>query len=148
MIARQRARVPRSTHAEHGAISPLVIGLAVALLVIAGLVVDGGGAITARQKVFDDAEQAARAGANQIDVEALRSSGEVVLLQDAASQQASQFAAQHFDYGGGQVQVSTTPEAVTVTITDTVQTRLLSLVGFHEFNVDGQATAEATAGIG
>lgn len=74
----------RRTRSERGAISAMLVTLIVMLFVLAGLVVDGGFAINARQKIYDDAEQAARAAANQIDIETLRATGEIVILEGQA----------------------------------------------------------------
>lgn len=138
---------PRRGADERGAISVLILGLIVALFLIAGLVIDGGQAINGRQKAFDDAEQAARAGANEIDVGALRSSGQVVILPGEAQAAAARFLTSQ-GYGPTTFTVSADGDSVTVTTTTSVDTTLLQLVGFSSFDVRGQATAEAATGNG
>lgn len=66
---RAGARRPRG---ERGSFTFAVIFWALMAMMLAGLVVDGGLAITERQNAGDIAEQAARAGANDLDQGALR----------------------------------------------------------------------------
>jgi Flp pilus assembly protein TadG len=51
------------SQSERGSVSAFLALLAVALLAVAGLVVDGGSALAAKRGAIDEAEQAARAGA-------------------------------------------------------------------------------------
>ena len=64
--APDEAPPPRS---EQGSATVFVIGFAIVLFLCAGLVIDGGLAINKRMRIADDAEQAARIGADSIDVE-------------------------------------------------------------------------------
>ncbi len=57
--------------------SVFTVLFSVVVFLLAGLLVDGGSAINARLRANDIAEQAARAGADQIDVDHLRDTGEV-----------------------------------------------------------------------
>lgn len=125
---------------ELGTASTFVVGMAVTLLACAGLVVDGGNALNARMKLADDTEQAARAGAQQIDEMTLRSSGMLQLDRAAAQQSASQFIGR---YGYTNAGVNVTATEVTVGATDKVDTILLSLIGVRSFNIRAVATAEA-----
>ncbi len=131
---------------ERGSVSALVVVLAVALMIVAGLVVDGGNAINARQRVIDDAEQAARVGANQIDEITLRTTGDVVILESAAAEAATSFVLAR-GYDLNEVVVTASADEVSVALTDTVSTQLLSLVGIGSFTVDGEATARPAVGI-
>jgi len=63
--------------------SVFTVLFSVAVFLLAGLLVDGGAAINARLRAADIAEQAARAGADQIDVDHLRATGQVRLLAEA-----------------------------------------------------------------
>ncbi|MBS3939868.1 MAG: hypothetical protein KG028_02800, partial [Actinobacteria bacterium] len=56
---------------EDGAVSILVVGLATALLMVAGLLYDGGQILSARREAFAVADNAARAGAQALDIGAL-----------------------------------------------------------------------------
>jgi len=140
--------VIRRTRSERGAISAMLVTLIVMLFVLAGLVVDGGFAINARQKIYDDAEQAARAAANQIDIETLRATGEIVILEGQARQKAQEYMSAR-GYPPSQVQVSVDDVAgeVTVAARDTVNTTLLQLIFISDFDVEGQATSRPAVGI-
>jgi Flp pilus assembly protein TadG len=131
---------------ERGAVSVLVIGIAIALFVMGGLVVDGGNAINARQKISDDVEQAARAGADQIDVLALRESGIIVVLEGPARTAAASYLV-GLGYDPGRIGVNVAGNEVTVTAQDTISTQLLTLIGRNTFEVEGTAAARPAAGI-
>src|SRR5580658_8653566 len=68
---------------EEGSFTVFLAVLAVALFVLLGLVIDGGRAVAAQGAAAGDAEQAARLGADQISVEAIRSG--VVSIDPAAA---------------------------------------------------------------
>lgn len=143
-----RARVAGAARDERGAVSVLVVGIAIALLVMAGLVVDGGNAINARQKIMDDAEQAARAGANQIDIAELRATGRVVLLEDQARAAAVGYlTSPQLGYDAGRVGVSFDAGEVVVHAEDTISTQLLTFIGRTTFEVEGDARARPAVGI-
>jgi Flp pilus assembly protein TadG len=131
---------------ERGAVSVLVIGIAIALLVMAGLVVDGGNAINARQKISDDVEQAARAGADQIDVLSLRERGIIVVLEGQARIAATSYLV-GLGYDSARIGVDVAGNEVSVRAEDTINTQLLTLIGRNTFNVEGTATARPAAGI-
>ncbi|RHA43826.1 Tad domain-containing protein [Cellulomonas rhizosphaerae] len=131
---------------EAGSVSVFVIGLVVALMILAGLVVDGGRAINARAAATDDAEQAARAGANQIDEGELRGDGRIVLDKPAARQAAADFLAAR-GYGRGDVEVAVDGVTVSVGVGDDIKTSLLSLIMINSFHVTGSASARAAVGI-
>lgn len=61
---------------DSGTLSIYVAFLAPAILALASLVIDGGGALVAKQRAADQAEQAARAGANAINIAVLRDTGD------------------------------------------------------------------------
>jgi Flp pilus assembly protein TadG len=131
---------------DEGAVSVFVLALVVVLMVVAGLVVDGGRAVNARAAAFDAAEQAARAAANQVDAATLRATGDVVI--DPAAAQAA--AVDHLvarGYDAARVTVTSTGTQVTVEVHDDVPTVLLSLVFISSFEVEGVSTARAAAGI-
>ncbi|HEX9343164.1 MAG TPA: TadE/TadG family type IV pilus assembly protein [Actinomycetota bacterium] len=57
---------------EAGAIAVMVAILGVSLMLVVGLVFEGGVAIAAKRRAMNVAEQAARAGAEQLDLNAVR----------------------------------------------------------------------------
>jgi Flp pilus assembly protein TadG len=131
---------------EAGSVSIFVIGMVVVLLALTGLVVDGGRAIDARATVTDDAEQAARAGANEIDEGTLRASGEVVIDEDAARRAIASFVGAR-SYPAGSTRIAFDDREVQVTIENDVDTALLALINIDSFHVSGTATARAAIGI-
>lgn len=137
---------PRRAESERGAISAMIVTLIVMLFMLAGLVIDGGFAINARQRIYDDAEQAARAAANQIDLEALRETGQVVLLEADAVQAGRAYMTER-GYDPGRVDVVAGAGEVTVTASDTVNTSLLQLIFIDSFDIEGTATSRPAVGI-
>lgn len=132
-------RTPRRRD-ERAAATVFVVGMAVVLLAAAGLVVDGGTALNARMKLADEVEQAARAGAQEIDETRLRENGEVRLNTAEAGNRARTYLV---SLGHPAPYVDSQPTYVTVTADDRVQTRLLGLVGINSFDIHATATAEA-----
>lgn len=136
-----------AVRSERGTVSAMVVVLAVFLMIMAGLVVDGGTALNARQRAIDDAEQAARVAANQIDEAQLRSAGVVVVTWPAAADAAAAYL-QDRGYAAAEIDVSPGDGgSVVVTVSDTIETRLLSLAFIPSFTVTGRATARPAVGI-
>jgi Flp pilus assembly protein TadG len=134
---------------DRGAATIFVIGLSVMLLVLAGLVVDGGMAINARAQAADTAEQAARAGAQEIDEGVLRNNNTIALDPTAAAAAANGF----LDESGfsarpnAQAQVDVNGDEVTVTVRRSYNTIMLNLIGISDFTVSADATARPAVGI-
>ena len=137
---RRRTLVPARPRDERGSATVFVVGMAITLLACAGLVLDGGTALNARMRLADQVEQAARAGAQQIDVVTLRDTGAVVLDEGAARTRATTFLR---DLGHDDGTVTVDDGQITVSATDTVDTVLLNLVGIQRFDVKATATSEA-----
>jgi Flp pilus assembly protein TadG len=138
-------RLFRRPRDQRGSATVFMLGFAAVLMVGAGLVVDGGLALNARSRLTDDAEQAARAGANAIDLAALRDRGELVVDPAQARSVAAGFLA---DRGYDNVSVTVTQNQVEVSAEDTVDTAILGLIGIGSFTVHGDAVAEPETGIG
>lgn len=145
LLRRRLALLSRGRATDSGAASAFVVGFAIVLMVAAGLVIDGGTALNARMRVADDAEQAARAGADAIDLETLRDTGVTTLDPALARQRVSAFLTA-VGYGPGQYSVTVTGGTVTVTVSDTVATNLLSLIGIDSFPVEATASSTALTG--
>lgn len=122
--------------------SAFVVLLLVALFVVLGMVVDGGSALAAHQSAVDEAEQAARAGAGSLSVDALRA-GSLQLDPQAAIASAEAFtvAAGH----PGAVTVS--GGVVTVSIHYRVSTSVLGIVGIGALPVSATASAVDIGGV-
>lgn len=131
--------------AERGSASIFVLGMSLVLMVCAGLVVDGGLAINARMRIADDAEQAARVGADSIDVATLRSGGALVINPDEARSRAASYL-QARGYAAGKYTVDPQGNRVVVTIDDSSDTALLKLIGIGSFPISSRATSTPETG--
>ncbi|MED7927422.1 flp pilus-assembly TadE/G-like family protein [Nonomuraea sp. LP-02] len=130
---------------ERGSMSVFTVLFSVVAFLLAGLLVDGGGAINARLRAADVAEQAARAGADQIDEDVLRTSGETRLLgEDRVCARADEIiAAQGDDVRAGRCSVQ--QEQVTVSVSVRWQAFFLGAIGFAGSDMTGEATAAPQA---
>ena len=145
---RQRWRVTVARGAtDRGAATVFVVCFASVLFACAGLAIDGGRAINARDRVNDVAEQAARAGAGQLDDASLRAvDGSVVLDQQAAEGEAERFVLQaNPEY---RVVANADTGSVTVTVEWTYPTVLLGIASVNSIAVSGTATAGPATGVG
>jgi Flp pilus assembly protein TadG len=130
---------------DDGAITILVLLLTPMLLALAGLVWDGGLAITARQQAADLAEQAARAGADQLDLDAARADGTDRIDTARATTAACRFV--HVAAPSVGCEATATAEQVTVRVTTLTTTALLGLIGLHSLTTHGHATARPVQGV-
>jgi Flp pilus assembly protein TadG len=138
-----RERERRRLGGQDGQVTPFVVVFCLALVLLAGLVLDGGALLTAKREAIAVAEQAARAAAQAVDTAALRADGTQRLDPREATIAARRYlAATSFT---GQVQVSGTE--VTVTVTRDEPLRLLTLAGLRASPVTGAATARAVRGV-
>ncbi|WP_194924898.1 hypothetical protein [Catenulispora pinisilvae] len=137
----------------------LVTMLTSSLMLVIGLVVDGGTARAARSDALDEASSAARAGAQMIDEDTLRRDRVIVLDPAAARKTAADFIASTGDKadititgrpvpasGTVQARIAEVPPEVTVTITRTVATQFLWAVGIDTFTESATATVSPEAG--
>jgi Flp pilus assembly protein TadG len=120
-----------------------VVVIAAALLAMAGLVVDGGYALAARQEASTVAEQAARAGADALAPASLRGSGPLYLDPAGARRVAETYLATTGHAG----QASVAGDSVTVTVKITRRTAILSAVGIAQLSATATATARGLTGI-
>jgi Flp pilus assembly protein TadG len=123
-------------------LSAFVVLLLVALVALLGLVVDGGSALSARQSAADEAEQAARAGAGALSVEALRT-GSLRIDPTAAVAAAEAFARDAGHPGTAWVVGGT----VSVEIRYRIPTEVLGLVGINSLPVSAVASAVDVQGV-
>ncbi|MFP5376434.1 MAG: pilus assembly protein TadG-related protein [Acidimicrobiia bacterium] len=128
---------------ERGQITLFVALVAGALLVLAGLVVDGGEVLAARRRAFDDAQEAARAGAQALAPSPYRGGDAVVLDPEAAAAAAHGYlaAAGH----PGAVVVEGDQVAVEVSFDQPLS--LLRLVGIDHVTVSGHGRARAVRDV-
>ncbi|MGW4958266.1 pilus assembly protein TadG-related protein [Nonomuraea sp. NPDC004186] len=129
---------------ERGSITPYALIFITVLLLFIGLVVDVGNKLRAGWEAVGIAEEAARAGAGQIDRAAAYRGGQLVVDRGAALRAAQA----HLSSSGhrGSVAISG-PTSVRVTVTVTRKTWLLSLVGVSSVSVTAHADADLVAGV-
>lgn len=123
-------------------VTAFVVIFVLALVAMAGLVLDGGLALAAKVQAIDDAQAAARAGAQAIDIPLYRSSGQVTLDPSQAIADSQHYLA---DIGrSGTVAVD--GDRVSVTVHISQPTQILSVVGIGHLTVVGDGTATAEQG--
>jgi Flp pilus assembly protein TadG len=139
---------PRDRDRERGSLSLFAVIFTLVVLMLAGLVYDGGLAIAARQRAADVAESAARAGANAVDVEAFRARQVLVVDQAEACDNAREVVARD---GDGSLQDCWVDPAdgqlVHVRVHVTVQPQLLALFRFPPFQAEADAGARPVQGL-
>lgn len=124
---------------EHGSITAFVAVLAITFVACAGLAVDGGRLVAARVQLADHAENAARAGVQEVT--SLRS-GE----PDIDVGQARSTAAAYLHRWGISGEVNATTEEVTVSVSRVVPMSILGLFGAGSRMVFAQRSAKAVTG--
>ncbi len=132
---------------ERGSVTLLVVFFTLIALALASLLVDVGGALNARERAADIAEQAARAGANDIDVAALRD-GEVAIDTASACSRALGLVADYSARSGFDATANCPPPSPQqITVTVSVTTRPVIAAALGSFTVHATATAEPVCGI-
>jgi hypothetical protein len=127
---------------ESGMVTAFVVVFALALIMMAGLVLDGGLTLAAKVQAIDDAQAAARAGAQAIDLPTYRASGRITLDPTEAVTDAQRYLASTGHTG----RVSVNGEEVTVTVSITQPMQILSLAGINHLTVTGTGSATAEQG--
>jgi Flp pilus assembly protein TadG len=123
-------------------VTAFVALLLVAIFVVMGMVVDGGSAFTARQAAADEAEQAARAGAGALSVDALRAGTLRLDPQQAVA------AAVAFTVAAGHPGTATVSGGtVHVRIDYRIHTEILGIVGIDTLPVSASASAIDVQGV-
>jgi Flp pilus assembly protein TadG len=137
----------------------LLLVLTPALFALGGLVLDGGRQLSARQQAADLAEQAARAGADHLDLTALRadsastnadtSSDGGPLDVPAAKAAACRYVTTADPAATCTATVDTSVEGqrVTVHVRTVSSTVLLGLIGVNHLHTDATGIAVAVTGI-
>lgn len=133
----------RRARDERGQATAMVAVLAVALLALGALVFDGGQIFTARREANNLARQAARAGAQQLDVAQARV-GTFTLDPVAADVAARAYLE---GVGVSPVSVRVSGDRVEVTVELTQRTPLLAVLGIDQRTVSATASARAARGV-
>jgi hypothetical protein len=126
---------------DEGQVSAFVVTVLVAILALGGLTLDGGLALAAKVRANDQAEAAAHAGAQALDLGVYRATGTVRLVPADATAQARDYLARAGQTG------TVAGDTVTVTVTATYRTQLLALVGIPALRVHGSASAHPVRGV-
>jgi Flp pilus assembly protein TadG len=130
-------------HDERGIVTVFVAGITVALLMVAGLVVDGGYVLAARREAANVAESAARAGAQVLDTSRVRSDPTAPLDATAATAAAQRF----LTVSGHTGTVTVIGDVVRVEVTIEQPTYLLGLAGTRSLQVTGAGEARPVRGV-
>jgi hypothetical protein len=142
-------RQPRGAQAERGSLTLMLAVMFVALLALAGIVIDGGAKLTAAENATAIAQEAARAGAGMVNPATAYSSGSFVVDVSEARQAAEQYLAQSWvvgqGYRGSVTRVGT--HSIEVTVNVTQPTKVLSIIGIDSVSATGTATANLIAGV-
>lgn len=128
---------------DAGNASIVLVLIISALFSVAGLVVDGGRAINARQLAASQAEQAARAAADAVDVNAVRA-GTGLVIDPLAARAAAQ---RYLSAAGATGVVDVRAGTVTVTVSAATRTAFFAVIGVDQISVTAQATARPVRGI-
>jgi len=129
---------------ERGSLTLMLAVLFVALLALAGIVIDGGAKLAAAENATSVAQEAARAGAGIVSKTTAYSRGVFVVSQAAAVGAAQQFLSDS-GYHGTVSPVGANSIRVSVRIT--APTRVLSIINIDSMTVTGTATAQLVSGV-
>jgi hypothetical protein len=135
MTSPKRRRHRAKSAGDSGQITAFVVVMATALILLAGLVLDGGLTLAARERALNLAQEAARAGAQGINLATYRQTGNLVLSAPLATADAQRYLAST----GAQGTVQVTGNTVTVTITQPMQ--ILDAAGLSAITVHASASA-------
>lgn len=128
---------------DRGSVSAFVLVLVIGLFMLAGLGLDGGLALAAKIRATGQAESAARAGAQALDLATYRETGQLRL--DAS--RAQRLAHEYLSTVGATGTVEVTGDTVTVHVDETYRTQLLSLAGIDTIAAHGIGAAHPQRGI-
>lgn len=128
---------------ERGTVTVFVAVFMIALLAVAGLVIDGGRTLAARREAANIAESAARAGAQAIDEHAARA-GEGARIDPAAARRRAETYLASSGHSG-----TVSVEGDTVLVEVTIERRLfiLGLTGLGDVTVRAHGAARSVRGV-
>ncbi|MCA0328469.1 MAG: pilus assembly protein TadG-related protein [Actinobacteria bacterium] len=140
-----RRQRPHDVAGDDGSVTLFLAITVLGLLVLVGLVVDGGAKIRAVQRADQLAAEAARAGGQAINVPAAIT-GEAPTLDARAAVAAAQ-AFLRRNGAQGTAAVTNAGQSLEVTVTATAPTVFLGLVGIDSMTVRGHAHATLVRGV-
>ncbi|MEV3854964.1 pilus assembly protein TadG-related protein [Streptomyces sp. NPDC050095] len=124
---------------DSGQVTAFTAGVLLGLWLFAGIVVDGGLALAAKAHALDIAQEAARTGAQQLDVAGLRGADTIRLRQQAAAEKARAYVTGK----GASGTVTVKGADVVVHVTNRQHAQILQLVGVRTMTLTAHATAHA-----
>ena len=120
-----------------------VVVFAAAMPLFAGLVVDGGLVLAAQRRAANEAEAAARAGAQAVDIPTYRASGAFALDATKARGAALAYLAQT----GHEGEATVDGDHVSVVVRFHQPMQILGLAGLGSVTVTGRGDARAERGV-
>jgi Putative Flp pilus-assembly TadE/G-like len=139
----RRRRQRRAELTDAGQITAFVVVMMAALILLTGLVLDGGLTLAARERALGLAQEAARAGAQGINLAVYRQNGTLVLNPALAIADANRYLTSTGTKGSVQV----TGNTVTVTVAITQRMQILDAAGLTTITVHAAASAVPERGI-
>jgi Flp pilus assembly protein TadG len=136
-------RVRERTGGDSGQVTAFATIMTIALLLVAGLVLDAGLALSVKVRALDVAQSAARAGAQELNLAKYRASN----VAELDPTQAAATARAWLTTAGFTGEATATTQTVTVTVRGASRTQLLQLVGVPQLAVSASATATAVHGV-
>jgi hypothetical protein len=138
-MARQR----RGRPGDAGQITAFVVVIMAALILLVGLVLDGGLTLDARERALAEAQEAARAGAQAINLAIYRQNGSLVINPAEAAADARAYLVGI----GASGTVSIAGNVVTVTVSIVQPMQILDAAGLESITVHATASAIPERGI-
>lgn len=140
---------------QAGALTPAVVVMALGLLLLGGLVTDGGRQLNAQLQARGYAEEAARAGANplvltekQPSIDRAKSVAAVASFCAVARQESDEITSCRVTGFGSHKDPNGVPVSyVSVTVEMSLTTTLFGIIGIHTLHVSESATASEVEGI-
>lgn len=130
---------------QRGSLTLFAAVFALGLLLMTGLVVDGGARLTAQARADHQAEQAARVAAQALDPASVRT-GQAVLLDPARARSAALAYLAAAGYPDADAVVTVTGDRVDVRVTGRQPTAILGLIGRPSITVTGVGRALLVTG--
>ena len=140
----QRHRLSTEGDRERGTITLMLLIMFVALLALAGIVIDGGAKLDQAENANAIAQEAARAGAGMVNQSKALATGSFTVDQAQALAAALRYLAHR---GYRCCAVADGPDAIRVTVSVTAPTRVLSIIGIDTMRSTGSATASLATGV-
>lgn len=140
------ARAAARTADDSGSIAVYSAIIVVALLAIIGLTLDGGGKLSANERADEVAQEAARAGVENINLGQAMLGNKIVVAPGPARAAAEAYLSSQ-GYPDASVTFSDNDSQINISIHTTYTTRFLQIVDIGSLPVDGSASASLVYGV-